>query len=174
MPRIQTTEDRRLEEARIRKKHWKRWGPYLSERQWERSARTKPGGTAGNIFRMITRVPRVSLGKTASAASATSPDDVFWAGAMEWARHILKERLFGLTGNQGNHGEDVKEYYFYLDSTPTPATCGCSTNIRSPNFPMNLWWKNRRRGRARGIRIARYRSFFRQSATSIFRGVRKG
>ena len=49
---------------------------------------------------------------------------------------ILKERLFGLTGSEGNHGEDVKESYFYLDSTPTHSICGRSTNIRRRSFPM--------------------------------------
>ena len=49
---------------------------------------------------------------------------------------ILKERLFGLTGDEGNHGEDVKEYYFYLDSTPTHSYMRCSTSIRSAAFPV--------------------------------------
>src|SRR6266446_3519285 len=73
MPRIQTTEDRRLEEARIRKKHWKRWGPYLSERQWGTVREDySPGGTAWEFFRTITlaRAP-IAGGRTESEGSAT-------------------------------------------------------------------------------------------------------
>jgi len=73
MPRIQTTEDRRLEEARTRKKHWKRWGPYLSERQWGTVREDySPGGTAWEFFPHDHARSRPTVGeKTASAGSAT-------------------------------------------------------------------------------------------------------
>ncbi len=115
MPRLQTVEDHRLDEAKLRKKHWKRWGPYLSERQWGTVREDySANGTAWNIFllSMPTRAPIVGE-KMAWAAFVTA---IRWhvLGLALWNGKdpILKERLFGLTGNQGNHGEDVKEQYF--------------------------------------------------------------
>src|SRR5713226_8739997 len=100
MARIHTIEDRRLEEARVRKRHWKRWGPYLSERQW---GTVREDYSADGIGGISDRHQMICFGLA------------MWNGRDA----ILKERLFGLTGNEGNHGEDVKEQYFYLDSTPT-------------------------------------------------------
>ena len=117
-----THEERRLEEARDRKVHWKRWGPYLSERAWgtvredysacgdaweylphdharSRAYRWNEDGIGGHL-----RPP---------------PEDLLCLALWNGRDPILKERLFGLTGNEGNHGEDVKECYYYLDSTPT-------------------------------------------------------
>src|SRR6266403_1379935 len=122
MPRIQTTEDRRLEEARIRKKHWKRWGPYLSERQWGTVREDySPGGTAWEYFpHDHARSRAYRWGEDGLAGISDNHQRLCFAPALWNGRDpILKERLFGLTGHQGNHGEDVKEYYFYLDSTPT-------------------------------------------------------
>ena len=81
---------------------------------------------------------------------------------------ILKERLFGLTGNEGNHGEDVKEYYFYLDSTPTHSYMKFLYKYPQAEFPYSqLVEENRRARQARsGIRIDRHRRFRRQTATS--------
>ena len=85
---------------------------------------------------------------------------------------ILKERIFGLTGNEGNHGEDVKEYYFYLDSTPTHSYMKYLYKYPQAEFPYGqLVEENRRRGkRPAGIRTARHRSLRRQS---LFRRVRR-
>src|SRR3981189_3382850 len=122
MPRIQTTEDRRLEEARIRKKHWKRWGPYLSERQWGTVREDySPGGTAWNYFphdharSRAFRWGEDGIGGISDFKQRLCLAFAFWNGRDP----ILKERLFGVTGPQGSHGEDVKEVYFYTDCTPT-------------------------------------------------------
>src|SRR5207244_815354 len=122
MPRIQTTEDRRLEEARTRKKHWKRWGPYLSERQWGTVREDySPGGTAWEFFPHDHARSRAYRWGEDGIGGISDRHQIMCFGLALWngRDRILKERLFGLTGNQGNHGEDVKEYYFYLDSTPT-------------------------------------------------------
>src|SRR5437867_3082643 len=122
MPRTQTTEDRRLEEARARKKHWKRWGPYLSERQWGTVPEDySPGGTAWEYFpHDHARSRAYRWGEDGIAGISDNHQRLCFALALWNGRDpILKERLFGLTNSEGNHGEDVKEYYFYLDSTPT-------------------------------------------------------
>jgi hypothetical protein len=122
MPRLQTIEDRRLEEARTRKNHWKRWGPYLSERQWGTVREDySANGTAWEYFSHDhARSRAYRWGEDGIAGISDRHQYICFALAL-WNGHcpILKERLFGLTGNQGNHGEDVKECYFYLDSTPT-------------------------------------------------------
>src|SRR3984957_7909313 len=122
MPRLQTREDERLEETRTRKKYWKRWGPYLSERQWGTVREDySPGGTAWEYFpHDHARSRAYRWGEDGIGGISDRHQMICFALAMWNGRDpILKERLFGLTGHQGNHGEDVKEYYFYLDSTPT-------------------------------------------------------
>src|SRR6266852_4121598 len=122
MPRIQTTEDRRLIEASARKKHWKRWGPYLSERQWGTVREDySPGGTAWEYFpHDHARSRAYRWGEDGLGGISDRHQQICFAVALWNGRDpILKERLFGLSGPEGNHGEDVKEYYFYLDSTPT-------------------------------------------------------
>src|SRR5216110_2181076 len=122
MPRTQTTEDRRLEEARARKKHWKRWGPYLSERQWGTVREDySPGGTAWEYFpHDHARSRAYRWGEDGLAGISDNHQRLCFALAL-WngCDPMVKERLFGLAGPEGNHGEDVKESYFYLDSTPT-------------------------------------------------------
>src|SRR5213082_137792 len=122
MPRIQTVEDSRLEEARARKKHWKRWGPYLSERQWGTVREDySPGGTAWEFFPHDHARSRAYRWGEDGIGGISDRHQMICFGLALWNGRdpILKERFFGLTGNQGNHGEDVKEYYFYLDATPT-------------------------------------------------------
>jgi len=151
MPRIQTTEDRRLEEVRTRKKHWKRWGPYLSERQWGTVREDySPGGTAWEFFphdharSRAYRWGEDGIGGICDRHQIMCFALAFWNGRDP----ILKERLFGLTGNQGNHGEDVKEYYFYLDSTPTHSYMRMLYKYPQAEFPYEyLVEENRRRGR---------------------------
>ncbi len=121
MPRIVTTEDRRLEEARTRKKHWKRWGPYLSERQWGTVREDySPGGTAWEFFPHDHARSRAYRWGEDGIGGISDRHQMMCFGLALWNGRdpILKERMFGLTGNEGNHGEDVKEYYFYLDATP--------------------------------------------------------
>jgi hypothetical protein len=117
-----TAEERRLEEDRLRKAHWRRWGPYLSERQWGTVREDySPYGTAWDYFSHDQARSRAyRWGEDGIAGISDNHQRLCFAIAL-WngSDPILKERLFGLTGSEGNHGEDVKEYYFYLDNTPT-------------------------------------------------------
>src|SRR5258705_13955016 len=115
-------EEKRLEASRKRKIRWKRWGPYLSERQWGTAREDySPYGTAWEFFpHDHARSRAYRWGEDGIMGISDRHHLVCFHLAFRNGRDpILKERLFGLTGNEGNHGEDVKEYYFYLDSTPT-------------------------------------------------------
>ena len=151
MPRIQTTEDRRLEEARQRKKHWKRWGPYLSERQWGTVREDySPGGTAWEFFPHEHARSRAYRWGEDGIGGICDRHQMICFGLALWNGHdpILKERLYGLTGNEGNHGEDVKEYYFYLDSTPTHSYMRMLYKYPQTAYPYEeLLAENRRRSR---------------------------
>jgi hypothetical protein len=117
-----TPEAQRLEESQRRTKHWKRWGPYLAERQWGTVREDySPGGTAWEYFpHEQARSRAYRWGEDGIGGICDRHQRVCFALTLWNGRdYILKERLFGLTGNEGNHGEDVKEYYFYLDSTPS-------------------------------------------------------
>ncbi|HMJ82288.1 MAG TPA: hypothetical protein VK504_03935, partial [Vicinamibacterales bacterium] len=117
-----TSEHRRLEEARIGSAAWKKWGPYLSERQWGtvREDYSK-NGDAWNFFTHDhARSRAYRWGEDGIAGISDDKQHLCFSLALWNGKDpILKERLFGLTNSEGNHGEDVKEYYFYLDSTPT-------------------------------------------------------
>ena len=107
---------------RLQEKEWKNWGPYLSERQWGTVREDySEYGAAWNYFpHDHARSRAYRWGEDGIAGISDSQQQLCFAIAL-WNEQdpILKERLFGLTGNQGNHGEDVKELYYYLDSTPT-------------------------------------------------------
>jgi hypothetical protein len=152
MPRLQTTEDVRLEDNRTRKDYWKRWGPYLSERQWGTVREDySPGGTAWEFFpHDHARSRAYRWGEDGIAGISDRHQKMCFALAMWNGRDsILKERLFGLTGPEGNHGEDVKEYYFYLDSTPTHSYMQMLYKYPQAEFPYKaLVEENRRRGRS--------------------------
>jgi hypothetical protein len=152
MPRLQTTEDVRLENNRTRKEYWKRWGPYLSERQWGTVREDySPGGTAWEFFpHDHARSRAYRWGEDGIGGICDRHQMMCFALAMWNGRDpILKERLFGLTGNEGNHGEDVKEYYFYLDSTPTHSYMQMLYKYPQVEFPYKaLVDENRRRGRS--------------------------
>jgi Glycosyl hydrolase family 63 C-terminal domain len=151
MPRLQTTEDRRLEEARTRKRHWKRWGPYLSERQWGTVREDySASGTAWEFFPHEHARSRAYRWGEDGIGGISDRHQMICFGLALWNGHdpILKERLFGLTGNQGNHGEDVKEYYFYLDSTPTHSYMRMLYKYPQAAFPYEaLLEENQRRGK---------------------------
>jgi len=151
MARIQTIEDRRLEEARTRKKHWKRWGPYLSERQWGTVREDySAGGTAWEFFPHDHARSRAYRWGEDGIGGISDRHQMLCFGLALWNGHdpILKERLFGLTGNQGNHGEDVKEYYFYLDSTATHSFMRMLYKYPQNEFPYErLIEESQRRGR---------------------------
>jgi hypothetical protein len=151
MARLQSKEDQRLEEARIRKKHWKRWGPYLSERQWGTVREDySPGGTAWEYFPHDHARSRAYRWGEDGIGGISDRHQMVCFGLALWNGRdpILKERLFGLTGNQGNHGEDVKEYYFYQDSTPTHSYMRMLYKYPQAEFPYaRLVEENRRRSR---------------------------
>jgi len=115
-------EKERLEEAREKNIPWKKWGPYLSERQWGTVREDySENGDAWNFFTHDhARSRAYRWGEDGIAGISDDKQRLCFALALWNGKDlILKERLFGLTNSEGNHGEDVKEYYFYLDSTPT-------------------------------------------------------
>jgi hypothetical protein len=116
-----TQESRRLEEAR-EGVAWRKWGPYLSERQWGtvREDYSKDGNAWDYFSHDQARSRAYRWGEDGLAGISDDQQRLCFALALWNGKDpILKERLFGLTNSEGNHGEDVKEYYFYLDSTPT-------------------------------------------------------
>ncbi len=117
-----SAEQLRLEQARARKAPWKKWGPYLSERQWGTVREDySEGGNAWDYFSHDQARSRAyRWGEDGLAGISDDQQRLCFALALWNGKDpILKERLFGLTNSESNHGEDVKEYYFYLDSTPT-------------------------------------------------------
>ncbi len=117
-----TAEHRRLDEVREQKIPWKKWGPYLSERQWGTVREDySESGDAWNYFSHDQARSRAyRWGEDGLAGISDDHQYICFALALWNGKDpIIKERLFGLTNSEGNHGEDVKEYYFYLDSTPT-------------------------------------------------------
>ena len=118
----ETNEQRRLNDAREKEIPWKKWGPYLSERQWGtvREDYSLDGNAWDYFSHDQARSRAYRWGEDGLAGISDDKQQLCFAIALWNGRDpILKERLFGLTNSEGNHGEDVKEYYFYLDSTPT-------------------------------------------------------
>jgi hypothetical protein len=112
----------RLAESRDERAAWRRWGPYLSERQWGtvREDRSQSGDAWNDFPHDHARSRAYRWGEDGLAGICDEQQRLCFALALWNGKDpILKERLFGLTNSEGNHGEDVKEYYFYLDSTPT-------------------------------------------------------
>ena len=112
----------RLAEAREKRVAWRRWGPYLSERQWGTVREDySANGDAWNDFSHDQARSRAYHWGEDGLAGISDDQQILCFALALWNGNdpILKERLFGLTNSEGNHGEDVKEYYFYLDSTPT-------------------------------------------------------
>ena len=144
-------EQQRLEEDARREKHWKRWGPYLSERAWGTVREDySPDGTAWEHFpHNHARSRAYRWNEDGLAGICDRHQYICFAIALWNGRDaILKERLYGLTGNEGNHGEDVKEYYFYLDSTPTHSYMKYLYKYPQAAFPYDqLVEENRRRSR---------------------------
>ena len=117
-----TAESTRLAEDREGKLFWKKWGPYLSERQWGtvREDYSENGDAWDYFTHDQARSRAYRWGEDGLAGISDDHQRLCFALALWNGKDpILKERLFGLTNSEGNHGEDVKEYYFYLDSTPT-------------------------------------------------------
>lgn len=144
-------ETRRLEEARSGTALWKKWGPYLSERQWGTVREDySRNGDAWNFFTHDhARSRAYRWGEDGIAGISDDQQQLCFALAL-WNGNdpILKERLFGLTNSEGNHGEDVKEYYFYLDSTPTHSYMKYLYKYPQVAFPYgDLLETNRKRSR---------------------------
>jgi hypothetical protein len=141
----------RLEETRDGKQSWKKWGPYLSERQWGTVREDySDNGDAWNFFTHDQARSRAyRWGEDGIAGLSDDKQRLCFALALWNGKDpILKERLFGLTNSEGNHGEDVKEYYFYLDSTPTHSYMKYLYKYPQAAYPYaDLVDANRRRSR---------------------------
>jgi hypothetical protein len=144
-------ERERLEEARIKSAPWKKWGPYLSERQWGtvREDYSEGGDAWGYFTHDEARSRAYRWGEDGLAGISDDKQRICFALALWNGKDpILKERLFGLTNSEGNHGEDVKEYYFYLDSTPTHSYMKYLYKYPQAAFPYDdLVATNRKRSR---------------------------
>jgi len=144
-------EERRLEESRRRTAHWKRWGPYLSERAWGTVREDYSSlGSAWDYFSHDHARSRAYRWNEDGIAGISDRHQYLCFALALWNGRdpILKERIFGLTGNEGNHGEDVKEYYFYLDSTPTHSYMKYLYKYPQSEFPYTrLVEENRSRGK---------------------------
>jgi hypothetical protein len=138
MIEARTPEHQRLEEARTGAVAWKSWGPYLSERQWGTVREDySEGGDAWSYFTHdAARSRAYRWGEDGIAGICDERQRLCLALAL-WngADPILKERMFGLSNGEGNHGEDVKEYWFYLDSTPTHSYMRCQYKYPQAAFP---------------------------------------
>src|SRR6185369_5375220 len=144
-------EQRRLDEDKALDGAWRRWGPYLSERQWGtvREDYSHDGSAWSYFPHDHARGRAYRWGEDGIAGISDDQQRLCFALALWNGRdQILKERLFGLTGPEGNHGEDVKEYYFYLDSTPTHSYMKYLYKYPQREFPyLDLVETNRRRSR---------------------------
>jgi hypothetical protein len=146
-----TQEEIRLGEAQTHTAHWRRWGPYLSDRQWGtvREDYSRYGSAWDYFTHDQARSRAYRWGEDGLLGISDNHQRLcleiaLWNGEDP----ILKERLFGLTGNEGNHGEDVKEYYFYLDNTPTHSYMKALYKYPHQAFPYNqLVSENRSRTR---------------------------
>jgi hypothetical protein len=146
-----TREEFRLEEVRHKSAHWQRWGPYLSERAWGtvREDYSASGDAWNYLSHDHARSRAYRWNEDGIAGICDRHQYICFALAL-WNGQdpILKERLFGLTGSEGNHGEDVKECYYYLDSTPTHSYMKFLYKYPQAEFPYaRLVDENRRRGK---------------------------
>ncbi|MFN2310932.1 MAG: glucosidase, partial [Spirochaetia bacterium] len=146
----QTAEAQRLAEHREQHANWKQWGPYLSDRSWGTVREDYSAhGTAWEYFpHDHARSKAYRWGEDGIAGVSDRYQHLCHAIAL-WNGEdpILKERLFGLTGNEGNHGEDVKEYYWHLDATPTHSYLHTLYRYPQAEFPYgSLVEENSRRG----------------------------
>ncbi|MGC1305581.1 MAG: glucosidase [Phormidesmis sp.] len=147
----QTPEQIRLNDHNAKRADWKKWGPYLSERQWGTVREDySAGGDAWDYFTHDQARSRAyRWGEDGILGICDDQQRLCFALSM-WNTQddILKERFFGLTGNEGNHGEDVKEYYFHLDSTPTHSYMKALYKYPQAKYPYQLlkdkgWEKDR-------------------------------
>jgi Mannosylglycerate hydrolase MGH1-like glycoside hydrolase domain len=148
---VQVTEQKRLNEAREKGVPWKKWGPYLSERQWGtvREDYSRDGNAWDYFTHDQSRSRTYRWGEDGLAGYCDDKQLLCFAVALWNGRDpILKERMFGLTNSESNHGEDVKEYYFYIDSTPTHSYMKYLYKYPHGEYPYrDLVETNRRRSR---------------------------
>ena len=148
---VDVTEQKRLNDAREPGIPWKKWGPYLSERQWGtvREDYSEDGNAWDYFTHDQSRSRAYRWGEDGLAGISDDKQRLCFALALWNERDpILKERLFGLTNSEGNHGEDVKEYYFYIDSTPTHSYMKYLYKYPQREYPYrDLIETNRRRSR---------------------------
>jgi hypothetical protein len=149
---VDVTEQKRLNDAREAGIPWKKWGPYLSERQWGtvREDYSADGNAWEYFSHDQSRSRAYHWGEDGLGGISDEKQRLCFALALWNERDpILKERLFGLTNSEGNHGEDVKEYYFYVDSTPTHSYMKYLYKYPQREYPYrDLVETNRRRSRA--------------------------
>lgn len=150
-PYVECAEQKRLNEARELGVPWKKWGPYLSERQWGtvREDYSQDGNAWDYFSHDQARSRAYRWGEDGMAGISDDQQQLCFALAL-WNGHdpILKERMFGLTNSEANHGEDVKEYYFYVDSTPTHSYMKYLYKYPQREYPYrDLIETNRRRSR---------------------------
>src|SRR6201995_247472 len=149
-PKSSNPEKARLAEDERRERNWKRWGPYLAERQWGTVREDySADGESWNYFTRDQAGARAYRWGEDGLLGITDRECRLCFALALWNGKdpILKERLFGLTGSEGNHGEDVKESYFYLDSTPTHSDMPALYKYPQAEFPYSrLIDENRQRG----------------------------
>ena len=176
-----SAEETRLAEARDDAVPWRRWGPYLSERQWG-TVREDYSETATRGITSVTTT--LDPARTVSAWGGRSrrhlgrqTTALLRARAVERSGPILKERLFGLTNNEANHGEDVKEYDFYLDSTPTHSYHAYLYKYPQAGISLTPTSINTNRNRSTRapprVRIDRHRGFRREPYFDVFSNTRR-
>jgi Glycosyl hydrolase family 63 C-terminal domain len=148
---VEVTEQKRLNEAREKGVPWKKWGPYLSERQWGtvREDYSKDGNAWDYFSHDQARSRAYRWGEDGMAGYSDDKQLLCFCLALWNGKDpLLKERMFGLTNSESNHGEDVKEYYFYVDSTPTHSYMKYLYKYPQGEFPyLNLVETNRHRSR---------------------------
>ena len=134
----ETAEGKRVAEKRQNNVTWRKWGPYVSDRQWGtvREDYSLDGSAWDNFPHDYSHSRAYRWGEDGIAGISDEHQNICFAIAL-WNEKdsIIKERLFGLTGPEGNHGEDVKEYYFYTDNTPTHSYMSCLYKYPQQAFP---------------------------------------
>ena len=172
-------EQERLQAAKNNDVPWRKWGPYLSERQWGTVREDySENGDAWNFFTHDQARSRAyRWGEDGIAGISDDKQRLCFALALWNGKDpILKERLFGLTNSEGNHGEDVKEYYFYLDSTPTHSYMKMPLQVPPGGVPLRRPGDDEPRAQpgGDGVRAARHRRLRRRPLLRRLRGVRQG
>ena len=153
-------ERERLEEDRLGRRPWRKWGPYLSERQWGTVREDySPHGDAWDYFPHDHARGRAYRWGEDGLAGVSDDEQRLCLSLALWNGRdpILKERLFGLTNSQGNHGEDVKEVYYYLDATPTHSYLKMLYKYPQREFPYARLVDENRNRRSKGVGSVLYK-----------------